>query len=65
MPMRLRKFIGLIAILAFLACYVVLVIAVGEYVPAHWAANLAYYGIAGTVWGLPLFPLLAWMNRGR
>ncbi|WP_411288172.1 DUF2842 domain-containing protein, partial [Phenylobacterium sp.] len=54
MPMRLRKFLGLIAILVFLAAYVVLVIAVGEYVPAHWAASLAYYGIAGTAWGLPL-----------
>jgi len=65
MPARLRKLIGLVAILGFLGLYVAAVIALGEHVPRHWAAELAYYGLAGVVWGVPLFPLISWMNRGR
>lgn len=65
MPARFRKLIGLFAILGFLAFYVWAVIAVGEHVPAHWAAQLAYYGLAGILWGAPILPLISWMNRGR
>jgi Protein of unknown function (DUF2842) len=62
---RLRKLIGLPAILAFLAAYVVLAVSIGERIPDHWAAKLAYFSLAGVVWGLPLFPLIRWMNEGR
>ncbi len=63
MPLRLKKLIGLFAILAFLAAYVVLAVTVGEFVPKHWAAQLLYYGVVGTFWGVPLIPLVRWMNR--
>ncbi len=63
MPPRLRKFIGLIAILAFLALYVIAFATLGDYVPDHWAAKLAYFAVAGTLWGVPLFPLIRWMER--
>ena len=63
MPVRLKKLIGLVGILAFLGLYVVVVSTVGDHIPDHWAARLAYYSVAGTVWGLPLFPLLSWMSR--
>lgn len=65
MPARLRKFIGLFAILGFLLAYVVGVVTVGEHIPNHWAAQLVFYGLAGTLWGVPLFPLFRWMNGGR
>jgi Protein of unknown function (DUF2842) len=65
MSPRLRKLIGLFGILGFLAAYVVLAVTVGERVPDHWAARLAFYGLAGLVWGLPLFPLIRWMSRDR
>ena len=63
MPVRVRKLIGLVAILLFLALYVIVVSTVGDHLPDHWAARLAYYAVAGTFWGLPLFPLIRWMNR--
>ncbi len=63
MSPRLRKFIGLIAILAFCAFYVVVVVTVGDYLPDHWAVRLIYYAVAGTAWGVPLFPLIRWMNQ--
>ena len=37
----------------------------GQMVPPMWLAKLAFYLVAGTAWGLPLIPLIAWMNRGR
>ena len=64
MPARLRKLIGLFAILGFLALYVVVAVAIGERLPDHWLAQVAFYGIVGTAWGVPLFPLIRWMNRG-
>lgn len=63
MSPRLRKFIGMIAILAFLAAYTVVVVLVGDHVPDHWVAKAAYFGVFGTAWGVPLFPLIRWMNR--
>jgi len=65
MSARARKFIGLLGILGFLCAYVVLVATLGGLLPQNWAVQLAFYGVAGIVWGLPLFPLIAWMNRGR
>jgi hypothetical protein len=64
MSARVRKLIGLFAILAFLTAYIVAAVAIGERVPNHWAAQLAFYGVAGCAWGLPLKPLFAWINRG-
>ena len=63
MPSRARKLIGLVAILAFCGAYLVAVSTLGDYLPDHWAARLAYYALAGTLWGVPLFPLIRWMNR--
>ena len=63
MSPRLRKFIGMIAILAFCTAYVAAAIAIGTHLPDHWAARLAFYGVVGIVWGVPLFPLIRWMNR--
>ena len=63
MSPRLRKLIGLFAILAFLTIYVIVASTIGDYIPDHWAAQLAFYAVAGTLWGVPLFPLIRWMER--
>jgi hypothetical protein len=65
MSARVRKFIGGIGIVAFLAAYAWAVVMIGEHIPDHWAAKLAFYGVAGMAWGLPILPLISWMNRGR
>jgi uncharacterized membrane protein len=64
MSARVRKFIGLLGILAFLVLYVVVVVTIGGHIPQHWAWQAVFYGVAGVGWGFPLFPLIAWMNRG-
>jgi hypothetical protein len=63
MSPRLKKFIGMIAILAFLAAYMAAAAILGDHIPAHWAAQMAYFAVVGTLWGVPLFPLIKWMNR--
>ena len=65
MSARLRKLIGLFGILGFLAAYVAGVTMVADHVPKHWAAQTAFYLVAGLAWGLPILPLISWMNRGR
>jgi hypothetical protein len=64
MPARARKFIGMVVILLFLTIYLLTAMAIGLRLPDHWAVRLIYYPIVGTLWGLPLFPLIRWMNRG-
>ena len=65
MTARARKFIGGIAILAFLAGYVWLASLISDHLPDLWWARLAFYAVVGMAWGVPILPLLSWMNRGR
>lgn len=62
---RWRSFLGGIAILVFLAVYVWIAVVIGDRLPDHWAARLAYFAIVGTAWGVPLIPLLSWIAKGR
>ena len=65
MAARWRKLLGSGGILAFMALYIWAAALVGDHLPAHWLAQLLFYVIAGTAWGVPLIPLVIWMNRGR
>ena len=62
---RWRSFLGGIAILVFLAAYVWIAVAVGDFIPDHWAARLVYFAVVGTAWGVPLVPVLSWISRGH
>lgn len=65
MPMRWRKFVGSAAILAFLTLYAAGAVMLYEHLPDLKALRLFYMAVAGIGWGVPLFPLIGWMNRGR
>ena len=58
-----RKFIGMVALAIFLLVYLVTASVVGDRLPDNLAVKLAYFALAGTLWGVPLFPLIKWMNR--
>lgn len=60
MGLRTRRALASLGIVLFLTFYIWLVIAIGTRVPDHPLAILAFYGIAGTAWGIPLLPLLSW-----
>jgi membrane-bound ClpP family serine protease len=65
MSARLRKFIGLLGIVAFVIGYAALASKIADHLPDKMAVKLAFYLIVGVAWGLPLFPLIRWMNSGR
>jgi hypothetical protein len=65
MSARLRKFIGLFGILGFLTAYVGAIAKLAEHLPDHWLAKLVFYLAAGVLWGVPILPLIRWMNSGR
>ena len=65
MSARLRKLIGLFAILAFLLVYVGLAVRIAAYIPEHGVWRPLLLVGAGVCWGAPLLPLISWMNRGR
>jgi hypothetical protein len=65
MTARVRKAIGSFVIVAFLLFYIAVASSIGGHMPDQWAIRLAFYAIAGTIWSLPLIPLMIWMNRGK
>jgi len=65
MTARVRKAIGSLGIVLFVGFYAWLAATVGGFLPKLWWAQLPYYLVVGTAWGLPVIPLIIWMNRGR
>ena len=64
MPTRLRKLLGSAGVLAFLALYVWAVSLLADRVPPVTWAQTAFFAAAGVLWGVPLIPLIRWMNAG-
>lgn len=65
MPMRLRKFIGAIVLIALVVCWSLAAMALAQ-LPALKANKLVefiYYVAAGLGWVLPAMPLIRWMSR--
>jgi hypothetical protein len=65
MPIRLRKFIGTIALLALVMVWALLAMAAAQFMLPNvngWVAAI-YYVVAGLGWVLPAMPLIRWMQR--
>jgi len=65
MTPRVRKLIGLVGILGFLVLYVGIVVTLADHVPAQGLWRPIFLILAGTLWGVPILPLITWMNRER
>ena len=65
MPARTRKLVGSLGVLAFLGVYIWAAASVAERLPDSTWVQLVYFAVVGTLWGVPLFPLIAWVQRGR
>lgn len=61
---RLRRLLAACATLAFLAFWVWAAIALSTRLPANPLVQLLFYAVAGIGWGVPLFPLLKWAEKG-
>jgi Protein of unknown function (DUF2842) len=65
MPIRLRKFLGTIALLVLVIVWALLAMALAQAPVIHDSAALSitYYVVAGLGWVLPAMPIVAWMSR--
>lgn len=63
MPVRLRKFIGMLALVALVAVYAILstAIAVAQLAESGPLVHLAYYLLTGLLWVLPAMAVIRWM----
>ena len=61
-----RKPAGILAILAIIAIWSVIIASFSSYV-GTWPgiAQLIFYVVAGIIWIFPVRPLLTWMEIGR
>jgi hypothetical protein len=66
-PLRIRKLIGTVALLALVIVWSLLAMGLAQVVLVRsnpWL-DFAYYVIAGFGWVLPAMPLVSWMSRDR
>lgn len=65
MSARMRKLVGAVALLVFVAVYALLamLVAVALQVNGSRVAQLMYYPLAGLLWVLPAGWLVKWMQR--
>jgi len=65
MSARMRKLVGAVALLVFVAVYALLamLVAVALQVDGSRVAQLLYYPLAGLLWVLPAGWLVKWMQR--
>lgn len=66
MRRRMRKFLGAIAMLAFVSLYAVLAMLVAQadgIRTLNWALQAVFFLVVGLAWILPLMPLIRWMER--
>lgn len=67
MPVRLRKFIGTILIVALVLLYALLAntIAVATLGESSWWVHLLYFSVTGLIWVLPAMLIIKWMAGPR
>lgn len=63
MPVRLRKFIGMVALVALVAIYAILstAIAVAQLAQSGPLIHLAYFFLTGLLWIIPAMFIIRWM----
>ncbi len=61
-----RKPVGVLAILALITLWAVVIASLSNVVGGwHWAVQAVFYLFTGIVWITPMRPLLLWMETGR
>jgi hypothetical protein len=65
MPIRVRKFIGAVALFVLVTVWALLAMALAQAPLIHdnALASIVYYVIAGMGWVLPAIPIVTWMSR--
>jgi hypothetical protein len=55
-----RRLIACVGIVVFLIAYVAGVSDIGRHLPDRPLIQLLFYALAGTLWGVPVLPLISW-----
>jgi hypothetical protein len=65
MPPRLKKFIGMLILIALVVVYALIATTVATYRLAEspWYIHLAFFAISGVLWVLPAMAVISWMER--
>ena len=65
MPIRLRKLIGAVLLIALVVCWSLLAMAVAQFplIKGNKLVEWLYFVVAGLGWVLPAMPLIRWMSR--
>ncbi len=65
MPIRLRKLIGGIVLIALVVTWALIAMAIAQFpaIKANGLVEVIYYVVAGLGWVLPAMPLIRWMLR--
>lgn len=65
MPVRVRKLIGALALVALITIWALLAMGFAPIIlpSANGVVAFAYYAIVGLGWVLPAMPLISWMSR--
>ncbi len=64
MSPRLKKLIGTLVLIVFLAVYALLAMAIGVRIPtASHLGQWVYYVVAGLLWVIPAGAIITWMQR--
>jgi Protein of unknown function (DUF2842) len=65
MPIRLRKLVGAILLIALVVTWALLAMALAQSaaVKSNGLIEVIYYIVAGLGWVLPTMPLIRWMSR--
>lgn len=63
LSLPLRRVIACVGIIVFLTVYVMLVSNIGQALPNHPVIHLIYYALAGTLWGIPVLPIISWSEN--
>ena len=59
--LAMRRIIASVGIVVFLFLYVMVVSDIGRHLPPHNdLLTLVFYALAGTLWGVPILPLISW-----
>jgi len=64
MPIRIRKFVGGIALIVMVVGWALVATALAQFpvIKANAVVEFIYYVVAGLAWVLPAMPLIKWMT---
>jgi len=65
MPLRLRKFVGMLIMVVFVIVYAFVAMVIGDLTmqDAGTGLQMLYFAIAGLAWTIPVGALMWWMDK--